>query len=356
MKPIPPCTWSAPAITRFDASPSPGLRGRRRDRLVGVVGAEAPRGPVRRGAHALDVDEHVGAPVLHRLERADRPAELHPVLRVLDRHRRAPRRRAAEQLERRAAVAPRSSSDVGERRRRRAGGAGVPSSSSQPSGRVRSMAGSAGGRPSASRSTTNTRRAVGVGRRPRARASATGRERRPDPGGPASTPARRRPLGVDRVGAATPRDARRCASPPSEPLDERRRRRAGRATLDREHGRQERRRRDVAADLLEQHRRARPAPSPRPPSASGTATPSQPCSTIARPEVAVPAARPSRRPRGPASVGARSSRSSRAPSRSAGWSSERSKSIGGGRYLTVSRRAPVAPTPRASVDSATTTR
>ena len=33
----------------------------------------------------LDVDEHVGQPVLDRLERADRPAELHPGLRVLDR-------------------------------------------------------------------------------------------------------------------------------------------------------------------------------------------------------------------------------------------------------------------------------
>ena len=33
----------------------------------------------------LDVDEHVGEPVLDRLERADGPAELQPRLRVLDR-------------------------------------------------------------------------------------------------------------------------------------------------------------------------------------------------------------------------------------------------------------------------------
>ena len=78
-------------------------------------------------------------------------------------------------------------------------------------------------------------------------------------------------------------------------------------------------------------------PSPTPPSASGTAMPSQPWSTMA--------AQRSRSQRSGDSatrrtrvVAARSSRSARAPSRSASWSSERSKSIAFGHYLTpVSR-------------------
>ena len=60
--------------------------------------------------------------------------------------------------------------------------------------------------------------------------------------------------------------------------------------LEREHGRQERRRGHVTADLLEQDRELDRA-EPTPPSASGTAIPSQPCSTMARPQVTVPTLR-----------------------------------------------------------------
>ena len=49
----------------------PHLGGRRGDRRVGVARGERPGGVVDGRAHALDVDEHVGAAVLHRLERAD---------------------------------------------------------------------------------------------------------------------------------------------------------------------------------------------------------------------------------------------------------------------------------------------
>ena len=56
----------------------------RRRTASGSPAASAPGGVVDGGAHALDVDEHVGAAVLDGLEAADRPAELHPVLGVLD--------------------------------------------------------------------------------------------------------------------------------------------------------------------------------------------------------------------------------------------------------------------------------
>ena len=62
---------------------APDLGRGRRDGRVGIV-ADAPRRPVGGRAHALDVDEHVGAAVLHRLEAPDRPPELDPVLGVLD--------------------------------------------------------------------------------------------------------------------------------------------------------------------------------------------------------------------------------------------------------------------------------
>ena len=118
---------------------APRLRGRRRDVRLGVAGADAPRRPVDRRAHALDVDQHVGAAVLHRLERPDRPAELHAVLGVLDRDvERA--RRAAEQVGRGEGRAPVEQPARG-RRRRRACARGPGSKSSQPSSRVRSIAG-----------------------------------------------------------------------------------------------------------------------------------------------------------------------------------------------------------------------
>src|SRR5580765_4163621 len=63
-----------------------GLRHCGRERRLGDVVRDRPRGVVRRRLRALDLDEHVGAFVLDRLEAADRPAELLAHLRVLDRH------------------------------------------------------------------------------------------------------------------------------------------------------------------------------------------------------------------------------------------------------------------------------
>ena len=60
--------------------------------MVGVVGG--PARVVRPGPGQLDGAEHVGAEVLHRLERADRAVELASLLRVLDGHLERPRRGA----------------------------------------------------------------------------------------------------------------------------------------------------------------------------------------------------------------------------------------------------------------------
>ncbi len=71
-------------MTRFDASLHHVFAVDAAIDCVGVAGRDAPRGPVDRGTHAFDVDQHVGAAVLHRLERTDRTAELNSVLGVLD--------------------------------------------------------------------------------------------------------------------------------------------------------------------------------------------------------------------------------------------------------------------------------
>ena len=55
-----------------------------------VGGVGGPARVVRAGAGELDGAEHVGAEVLHGLERADRAVELSPLLRVLDRHLQRP--------------------------------------------------------------------------------------------------------------------------------------------------------------------------------------------------------------------------------------------------------------------------
>ena len=62
-----------------------GLRERRDDRQFIVVLRRGPGRVVRRGLRRLGLEQHVRALVLDRLERSDRPTELHPVLRVLHR-------------------------------------------------------------------------------------------------------------------------------------------------------------------------------------------------------------------------------------------------------------------------------
>ena len=77
-----PCAFASDATAGSSVRPRRGLR----------------RG-VRRGARELELEQHVGALVLDRLERADRPAELHARLRVVDRHLEQPLR-AADHLAR----------------------------------------------------------------------------------------------------------------------------------------------------------------------------------------------------------------------------------------------------------------
>ena len=54
--------------------------------LLEEVGRHVAPAPFLPTVLALDVHQHVGAPVLHRLERPDGTAELHALLRVLHRH------------------------------------------------------------------------------------------------------------------------------------------------------------------------------------------------------------------------------------------------------------------------------
>ena len=290
----------------------------------GSSAPSAPGRPVDGRAHALDVDEHVGAAVLHRLEAADRPAELHAVLGVLDRQvERAGRARRASRPRERSRPGRASAST-----RVRAAEAHAParaSSSSQPSSRVRSIAGSR-------RGATHRVEVDGEQRRP----SASGDDDR-DVGRRRVRHGSGRPVSVQPSPAASA--AHRVRSrlhathadlAAREPLHELGRRRAA-SGVEREHGRQERRRRDVPADLLEQHRDLDRSPSPRPPSLLGQprrrASPARPWpsqSVAVEPAAAVDR----RRGRAPARPARRAA--SRAPSRSATWSSERSKSIGRG--------------------------
>ena len=86
VKPMPPNTWIAVPPSCGNASAANALRQRRGAvRLLGRRVVERPARVVRRGAAELDRAQHVGAQVLHGLERADRLAELHALLRVLDR-------------------------------------------------------------------------------------------------------------------------------------------------------------------------------------------------------------------------------------------------------------------------------
>ena len=165
---MPPCTCRRgghhPAGTRRRTR----LGRRRRDRRVGIVGGDAPRRPVDGGAHALDVDQHVGAAVLDRLEAsrsagrtAPAPWRTRPTGRAPAGRCRAARRRRRPRRRRRGGAdssGPPSSSR------------GAPSSAparSQPSARVRSMAGSASGW--SSRRSTATSRVLAVGARRRRR-------------------------------------------------------------------------------------------------------------------------------------------------------------------------------------------
>ncbi len=85
MKPIPP--WSCTDSPQRWAIASRHVRARDRHGLVAVVAVvgERQRGVPGGGARRLELDEQVGESVLQRLEAADRPAELHAILRVLDR-------------------------------------------------------------------------------------------------------------------------------------------------------------------------------------------------------------------------------------------------------------------------------
>ncbi len=247
---MPPCTCSADAMTRFDASEHQIFAVDAAIDASGSSGADAPRGPVHGRTHALDVDEHVGAAVLHRLERTDRPTELHAVLGVLDRHVERARRRLRADRPRRRSRRGRSAGRAG--RRHRAGSRARPSTSSQPSSRVRSIAGSRCGgstsstanTPSASHTTARSADGAygtGCARSHATHARASPREQALDPRGRTGT-ARRRRWRARPVRTVPARRARRAPRP-------------GSATST--------------------------APSPMPPSDSGTSMPSQPCSTIA---------------------------------------------------------------------------
>ena len=211
-------------------------------------------------AHALDVDEHVGAAVLDRLEAADRPAELHPVLRVLDRHlEHARRRRRASRPH--AKVAPRSSERVDAPRRHRAGTRrrAVEARASRARG-CRSIAGSRGGRPIASRSTANS---AGPSASTRDHDREVGRRRVRHRIGPAGERPVAVGLGATASGRRSTRRTRSLALEQPPP----RGRAAGDAALEREHRRQR------TAPARRGGRSPRAAPRARPRRARGRRRP-----------------------------------------------------------------------------------
>ena len=219
--------------------------------------------------------------MLDRLEAADRPAELHALLGVLDGRGRAARR-DAEQLGRDVAIARRRRS-AARHRPRRATSRASRRRSSQPTSRVRSIAGSRRRLPA------RTRRA-----RRRARDGDGGRRRvRHDLSGS------RAATHADRVARDQRLGPRRC------PTAHRARRAVARSVRAR-HARRPPR----------QHRRF-DKPRPRPPADSATAMPVQPCSTIARQNVASHPPPPSNEAARTCADALRPSSRSRAASRSA---------------------------------------
>ena len=301
---------------------APDLRGRRGDRRVGVVGADAPCRPVDARAHPLDVDEHVGAAVLHGLEAPDRAAELDPLLRVLDRHleRPGPRRRASR---------PRRTSRPG---RASAATASRPAEAARRACRRSGASPARGCGPSPARAARRSRVEVDRGRargrrRPSPRRPRRRRTARTGPGRAArgastpTRPARHGPRRPRRLHATHAELARRGA----RPRRRRGRRRAGRRAAS-----------TVGAngagaawrpDLLEQHGdldRAEPEAAER--LRHGHAGPA--LLDHRGPQRGVASRRRrsmTARDPGRATRGRRAGR--RAPSRSASWSSLRSKSM-----------------------------
>ena len=83
---MPPWIWMFSAAAWKYASEQYALASAATDGQLVVVLGRGPAGVVRGRLGRLDLEQHVGALVLDRLERADRPAELHADLGVLDRH------------------------------------------------------------------------------------------------------------------------------------------------------------------------------------------------------------------------------------------------------------------------------
>ena len=84
--PSPPCTWTAVCATRWPASAAQNLAvatAAAGPASLVDYGGEQPGGLPHGEPDRLDVDVGVGQALRHRLERADRPPELHPAPRVL---------------------------------------------------------------------------------------------------------------------------------------------------------------------------------------------------------------------------------------------------------------------------------
>ena len=242
-----------------------------------VAGGRAPCGVVHGRAHPLDVDQRVGQHVLDGLEGADGLAELHAVLRVVDRHRQHAIGRT-EHLGAGQGGRP-VQQERGGRRRRRGGAPGVPSNARTPSSRVRSMAGHGGrpsracaGRPRRRRRPPRPRPRPPTGRRRWGRLPAAGAPARPLPTGGDAT-GRRRPGDTPDRGALAERLPPVQRGGVGRP---RRRSAAPRASDGRRNGAATRRR------PISSHSTATSTmPSPRPPSSSGTSMASHPWSAMA---------------------------------------------------------------------------
>ena len=178
VKPSPPWIWIASAATCRNASEPCAFASDATARSSSCFSRRSLRRVVRGRACELEREQHVGALVLDRLERADRPPELHARLGVLDRHVEQALR-AADHLVRergrglvrassRARARLRRSRPAAPRARRRSGGAASLRVGSSASSGVRST-------PCRVRAQREERHAVGA-----ARAGLPSRRRRRD--------------------------------------------------------------------------------------------------------------------------------------------------------------------------------
>ena len=284
--PMPPCTSVEVRATKRPTSRGQRLGVGGHQRGLGRRGVEGVGGVPDQRAAGLQLGGHLGAQVLHRLERADHPAELPALLgvghRLVEHHlgraqacrrRAAPsRRRAGAASSCRRAAGQRLGRDVVEGQLRRAGASRRSPASGSASGPPRRRAPGAGRRPCRRRS-AGPRHAARHEQRLAGELAVLGRRRPRRPRAPATASEiaaagdrpRRTPASAATPPAAPPSPPRISASGASTDAQERHRRDRRAQRLRRQ--RRVQQRQAQAAVLLRDHdarqAEARPAPARR---------------------------------------------------------------------------------------------